>query len=75
MPDKKKDALPAKELENRVDILFFFSLLWSVGAATDASGRVQMDSMVRDMLSGMNATMFLDKSRRARICKQGRKTC
>jgi dynein heavy chain len=69
VPDKKKDALPAKELENRVDILFFFSLLWSVGAATDASGRVQMDSMVRDMLSGMNASMFLDKWALNGICQ------
>merc|ERR1719305_1586999 len=59
--DQKNKALPQKDLEARIDILFYFSMLWSVGCCTDTEGRLIIDQCVRDMLSQMNSSMFMDK--------------
>jgi dynein heavy chain len=56
-----KNKLAQKEMESRIDVLFYFSLLWSVGCCTDSPGRAVIDECVRDMLSQMNASMFMDK--------------
>jgi dynein heavy chain len=64
-----KNKLGQKEMEARIDILFYFSLLWSVGCCTDTAGRLVIDECVRDMLSQMNASMFMDKWGLAGIAK------
>merc|ERR1719305_2042411 len=67
--DQKNKALPQKDLEARIDILFYFSMFWSVGCCTDTEGRLIIDQCVRDMLSQMNSSMFMDKWDLVGICK------
>jgi dynein heavy chain len=49
-PADGKKALSAKDMELRIDHLFYFALLWTVGVATDEVGRAKMDQCVRDLI-------------------------
>merc|ERR1719440_565255 len=49
-PADGKKALSEKDKEIRIDHLFYFALLWTVGVATDEKGRQVMDQVVRDLI-------------------------
>ncbi|CEM09924.1 unnamed protein product [Vitrella brassicaformis CCMP3155] len=49
----KKAALPPKEREARIEALFYFAIVWSIGACTDQEGRVVFDGFLRGFINGL----------------------
>ena len=49
---KPNKVLNPKELEARVDILFYFALLWGVGGVIDESQRSIFDTFLREIITG-----------------------
>ena len=39
-----------KDADNRIDILFHFSLLWTIGGSLDQGGRSKFEPLVRDLI-------------------------
>eukprot|EP00820_Chromera_velia_P013184 Cvel_23772.t1-p1 / transcript=Cvel_23772.t1 / gene=Cvel_23772 / organism=Chromera_velia_CCMP2878 / gene_product=Dynein heavy chain 7, axonemal, putative / transcript_product=Dynein heavy chain 7, axonemal, putative / location=Cvel_scaffold2493:30-23749(-) / protein_length=3778 / sequence_SO=supercontig / SO=protein_coding / is_pseudo=false len=53
----KGDGMSQKDKDQRVESTFFFSILWSVGAAVDEAGRRLFDEFIRDFLAGKGEEM------------------
>ncbi|CAD7946598.1 unnamed protein product [Amoebophrya sp. A25] len=52
-PDgKPTKSLNLKEMETRVDILFYFSLLWTVGGCIEEGKRPLFDQFLREIITG-----------------------
>ena len=49
---KPNKVLNPKDLEGRMDIIFYFSVLWSCGSVLDESKRGVFDSFLREIITG-----------------------
>lgn len=48
--DKKMDEDSSKKIENSVEAIYVYSVIWSLCCTTDLSGRKKLNSLVRNII-------------------------
>lgn len=48
----RREDMPAKEKEVKIDNAFWLAVVWSFGATTDSEGRIAMNKFVHSIQSG-----------------------